>query len=214
MTITNFKYILFPVILIFSFIYHNVSIAQQQFIRLGWSPNTESHLSYYNLYRDTEPGKMVYLATIEKPDTMYTDTQIVEGETYYYKLTAVDIQGFESTPSNEVMAITKAIPGPGEPNDNHTVLEQFELKQNFPNPFNPSTTIAYQVPEYTNVSITIFNVLGKEVRRLVNDYKEAGNYQVEWDGRDNDGRRVSTGVYFYQMTTMNYQTVKKLMVQK
>lgn len=209
---TNFKYILLPVILIFLFIYQNVSIAQQQFIRLGWSPNTESHLSHYKLYRDTEPGTIVYLATIEKSDTIYTDTEIVEGKTYYYKLTAVDVQGFESGPSNEVMATIKAIPG--EDNENGTVLKQFELKQNYPNPFNPSTTIDYQVPEYTNVTITVYSVLGKEVRRLVNDYKEAGTYQVEWNGRDNEGSRISSGVYFYQMTTVNFKAVKKLMLQK
>ncbi len=212
MTLTNFKYILLPVILIFLFIYQNVSIAQQQFIRLAWSPNTEPHLSYYNLYRDTESGTMVYLATIEKLDTIYTDTRIIEGETYYYKLTAVDVQGFESTSSNEVMAIIKAIPG--EDNDNVAVLEQFELEQNYPNPFNPSTTIKYRVPEYTNVSIIVYNVLGKEIRRLVSEYKEAGIYQVEWDGRDNEGRQVASGMYFYQMMTMKYRAVKKLMVQK
>jgi fibronectin type 3 domain-containing protein len=191
---------------------HNVSVAQQQFIRLGWSPNTEPHLSHYNLYRDTEPGTIVYLATIEKSDTIYTDTRIIEGETYYYKLTAVDVQGFESAPSNEVMATIKAIPG--EDNENVAILEKFELEQNYPNPFNPKTTIEYRVPEYTNVSIIVYSVLGKEVRRVVNEYKEAGTYQVEWDGRDNDGRRVASGLYFYQMVTVNFYAVKKLMIQK
>ena len=90
----------------------------------------------------------------------------------------------------------------------------YKLIQNYPNPFNPSTLIDYQVPEYTNVTITVYSVLGKELRILVNDYKEAGNYQVEWDGRDNEGRRVASGLYFYQMSTVNYQAVKKLIIQK
>jgi len=212
MTKIKITYLLLPFIFIFLLSDLPELFAQQQYIRLAWSPNTELHLSYYNLYRDTESGTMVYLATIDKSDTLYTDTQIAEGNTYYYKLTAVDDQGFESAPSNEVIATIKAIPS--EENNNLTITEQFELKQNYPNPFNPSTTIEYQVPEYTNVSIVIYNVLGKEVRNLVNEYKEAGNYQVEWDGRDNIGRRVSSGVYFYQMTTVNFHDIKKLVIEK
>jgi hypothetical protein len=213
---TNAKNQLILVLFIFIFLIVGISdsSADEQFIRLAWSPNTELHLSHYKLYRDTKSGTMVYLTTINRSDTIYTDAEIIEGNNYYYKLTAVDDQGFESAPSNEVIAITKSIPEPGETNGDHSVIEQFDLKQNYPNPFNPTTTIDYQVAQYTNVSITIFNVLGKEVRNLVNEYKEAGNYQVVWDGRDNDGQRVASGLYFYQMTTIKYRAVKKLMVQK
>lgn len=212
MKIINIKYILLPVILIFLFLYHNVSIAQEQFIRLAWSPYVEPQLSHYQLYRDSKPGTMVYFTSIAKSDTIYTDTEIIEGETYYYKLTGVDVQGFESGPSNEVMAIIKAIPG--EDNENVALLEKFELEQNYPNPFNPKTTIKYSVSEYTNVSIIIYNILGKKIKKLVNEYREAGTYNIEWDGKDDNGRPVSTGVYFYQMSTVNFQAVKKLMLQK
>jgi len=209
---TNFVFVTFILVLLSFGI--TESFAYEQFIRLAWSANTEPHLSHYNLYRDTKSGTMVYLATINSSDSIYTDFEIVPGSNYYYKLTAVDDQGFESAPSDEVLAMTKAIPDPERTNGNNTVLEQFELKQNYPNPFNPSTMIDYRVPEYTNVIITVFNVLGKEVRILVNDYKEAGNYQVEWDGRDNGGSHVSTGVYFYQMSTINFKAAKKLNLQK
>jgi hypothetical protein len=206
--------IFFPFFILFLLTGFHELKAQEQFIRLAWSSNNEPHLSHYNLYRDTEPGTMVYLTKIDKSDTLYTDNQIVEGHTYYYKLTAVDDQGFESAPSNEVIAMAQAILGFEESEGKHTIIEQFELKQNYPNPFNPSTTIEYQVPEYAYLSIIIYSVLGKEVRSLVNDFKEAGTHQVKWDGIDNNGKQVSGGLYFYQMIAENFKTVKKLIFNK
>jgi hypothetical protein len=78
------------------------SYAQQESVTLAWSPNYEPDLSHYNLYSDTQPGTMVYLTSIPKSDTIYTDNQVVQGNTYYYKLTAVNIYDYESGPSNEV----------------------------------------------------------------------------------------------------------------
>ena len=84
------------------FLFPSTVFAQQESVKLAWSPNIEPDLSHYNLYRDTQPGTIVFLAAISKPDTTYTDTQVAQGNTYYYKLTAVDIHGYESGPSNEV----------------------------------------------------------------------------------------------------------------
>ena len=189
--------------------YHE-SLAQEQFIRLAWSPNTEPQLSYYNLYRDTVSGTMHFLTEVDKSDTLYTDRQVKSGHTYFYKLTAVDDQGYESDPSNEVMAVIKTISGDGE----ETLNDQFVLKQNYPNPFNPKTTIEYSLATRCFVTINIFNVLGQNIRTLVNDAKEAGNYEIEWDGKSNDGNQVPSSIYFYQMVAENFHQVKKLMLQK
>jgi len=78
-------------------------------------------------------------------------------------------------------------------NAQKTVAEQFEFKQNYPNSFNPSTTIEYQVPEYSNASIVIFSVLGKEIKRMVNADKSPGDYRLVGDSRDKEGRRVASG---------------------
>lgn len=90
----------------------------------------------------------------------------------------------------------------------------FLLEQNYPNPFNPSTIISYQIPEMSNVQIKIYDSLGKEVRTLVNETKSAGKYNILWDGRDNYGNRVASGVYFYKIIAGNFVQTKKMMLVK
>jgi hypothetical protein len=71
---------------------------------------------------------------------------------------------------------------------------------NFPNPFNPNTTIAYHLDEAGAVWLTVYNALGQQVRTLVQDYQLAGYYEVDWDGRDSSGHPVSSGLYLYRFT--------------
>ncbi|MCF7793336.1 MAG: PKD domain-containing protein [Candidatus Cloacimonetes bacterium] len=77
------------------------------------------------------------------------------------------------------------------------------LKQNYPNPFNPTTNIAYDIQESGKVKISIFNIKGQLVRTLVNDTKPAGTHSVDWHGKDNAGRNVSSGLYFYRLSKEN-----------
>lgn len=72
----------------------------------------------------------------------------------------------------------------------------FSLEQNYPNPFNSMTTIRYQIPRPENITIKIFNSLSREVRTLVSEKREAGYYEVDWDGKDKEGKEVSSGIYF------------------
>jgi len=90
----------------------------------------------------------------------------------------------------------------------------FELSQNRPNPFNPATTIEYSLPERSQVTIEIFNVLGQRVRRLVNESKPAGTYRIEWDGDDDAGESVSTGVYLYRFQAGDVVQTKKMLLLK
>ncbi len=91
----------------------------------------------------------------------------------------------------------------------------FELAQNFPNPFNPSTTIRFRVPELSKVTITIFNNLGQQIRRLTNRTYQPGNYKIEWDGKDQNGVVMPTGVYFYRMeSSKGFRQVQKMMLVK
>ena len=94
------------------------------------------------------------------------------------------------------------------------VIEDFELKQNYPNPFNPTTTIEYSLPRAGYVKIMIYDVLGKEIKSLFEGYKDVGNYKLVWDGKDNSGNQVASGLYFYQMLAGDFNAVKRLLLQK
>lgn len=82
----------------------------------------------------------------------------------------------------------------------------YALDRSYPNPFNPSTTIAYQVPRQSDVRIEIYNMLGQRVRTLLNDRKKPGSYQVIWDGRNDSSAQVGSGVYLYRMIAMDPST--------
>ena len=98
--------------------------------------------------------------------------------------------------------------------DDHTPVAPaaFGLAQNYPNPFNPSTTIIYILPEQGPVTITIYNLLGQEVKTLVNDTKPAGSYQVRWNGDDREGRMMATGIYFYRLVSNQLTETKKMIL--
>jgi len=101
--------------------------------------------------------------------------------------------------------------------------QNFQLKQNYPNPFNPSTTIPFHIscklqdasrksPIHTTLSI--YNILGQKVRTLVDEEKLPGEYKVIWDGKDNSGKEVSSGIYFYQLKTGDYKETKRMLLVK
>jgi hypothetical protein len=90
----------------------------------------------------------------------------------------------------------------------------YELSNNYPNPFNPSTQIQYAVPRASNVSLIIYNVLGQQVRTLVDGPQNAGRFTVTWDGRDHSGRVVGSGVYFYRLNAGETSIVKKMLMLK
>ena len=94
--------------------------------------------------------------------------------------------------------------------------EVFSLSQNSPNPFNPSTAISYTVAGGRTVEVVlkVFDIRGALVRTLVEDVKEAGRYFVFWDGTDNKGGRVSSGVYFYRIQTEEFVQTRKMVLLK
>ena len=83
------------------------------------------------------------------------------------------------------------------------VPKEYSLLQNYPNPFNPTTTIIYSIPKKSHVDIRLYNLLGREVKTLVNEEQEAKYYNILWDGKDNSGAEVSSGMYFYRMVAIS-----------
>jgi hypothetical protein len=166
-------------------------------IQLYWAHNRTDHdVSHYAAYRSTSSGFTIgpetFIGTTR--DSVYIDSSTTMGQTYYYRLTAVDIHDNESVPTEELTATAVSIDlAPSIP----TV---FSLEQNFPNPFNPTTTIKYAIPDAGTqhaVSLRIFDLLGREVITLVNENKPAGYYQVEWHAN------VASGMYFYRLEVVS-----------
>lgn len=91
---------------------------------------------------------------------------------------------------------------------------QFKLHQNHPNPFNPRTDIQYSIPEMSQVSITVFNVLGERIKTLINEEKQSGNYFVSWDGTNEQQIPVQSGIYFYTITAGKFKETRKMMLLK
>ncbi|HXV13777.1 MAG TPA: FlgD immunoglobulin-like domain containing protein [Candidatus Krumholzibacteria bacterium] len=89
---------------------------------------------------------------------------------------------------------------------------EFELAQNYPNPFNPSTTIAYSLAQASDVELTIFDVRGSHVKTVVRERRDAGVHRAPWDGTDNRGNRVASGVYFYRLTAGSFRATKKMVL--
>jgi len=98
--------------------------------------------------------------------------------------------------------ITKSIP------------QVFTLAQNYPNPFNPNTTIQYTLPQHAWVKINIYNILGRKVKNLVDEYQPAGYKKIIWDGKNDKGEEVASGIYFYRIQAKDFTQVKKMVLLK
>lgn len=139
----------------------------------------------------------------ELPNSDYNFKGVLDDiRIYNYALTQEEIKNIytEKTLINEPQ--TEQIP------------KQFLLKQNYPNPFNVQTTIQYQISEPGKVSLKIFDILGKQVRTLVDIEKSAGYYSVTWDSKNNNGSDVTSGIYIYELKSRNFCQRKKLILVK
>jgi len=97
---------------------------------------------------------------------------------------------------------------------NNNIPERFVLSQNFPNPFNPITTLRYELPQRSHVTLSIYDMLGREITQLVNTTQEAGFRSVQWDATDSMGRPVSAGVYLYQIQAGEFVETRKMVLLK
>ena len=86
----------------------------------------------------------------------------------------------------------------------------YNLYPNYPNPFNPITTIRYEVPEQSQVTLTVFDVLGQEVMILQDGVKTSGIYEVQWNGLDQSGKQVNSGVYFCHLMAVDYSKTRRM----
>ncbi len=94
------------------------------------------------------------------------------------------------------------------------IPDSYVLEQNFPNHFNPTTSIRFQLPQSSNVILKIYSINGSLVRTLVSDTMPAGNYDFEWDGKSEAGKLVSSGVYLFHLQAGEFSAIKKMTLIK
>jgi len=143
--------------------------------------------------------------SIGQADYSYTDENFEKNKLYCYRLCYVNIFG-NSTVLDVIDVLTT-----GVNKDFPTAIpEDFSLIGVYPNPFNPQTTIAFQLPRDEKVSLRIYNIKGEQIKELVNDFKRAGFLFVEWDGKDFGNNTVNSGIYFIFLQAGDYSAMKKV----
>lgn len=176
---------------------------------LTWETSTETNNKGFSVERNIN-GTWKEIAFVNGKGTstspskyIYTDNLVsVQAKgNISYRLKQVDFDG-----TSEFSKVVNV--------NINTMPVDFALAQNYPNPFNPSTSIKFTVPVNSNVKIAVYNAMGKLVKELVNRDYEAGTYSVEWLGNDNNGSKVSSGIYFYKMEAGNRTITKKMVLMK
>ncbi|MDX9856996.1 MAG: T9SS type A sorting domain-containing protein [candidate division Zixibacteria bacterium] len=123
--------------------------------------------------------------------------------------------GLAAVSDGHALNIFRVLGTPTDVIDDDLVLPRIaQLYQNYPNPFNPSTTIGFSLGARTDVSLSIYNILGQQVAVLIDDVRPAGDYQIVWDGRDERGVPVASGVYFYRLVTRDVSESRKMILVK
>ena len=140
------------------------------------------------------------------------DSTFAQGDTLI-SLTGIlyfSFSNYKIVPRNDADVLRK----PTSVSSDDQIPFTFQLAENYPNPFNPETTIRYQIAKRGNVSITIYNILGQKVKTLVDEVKPAGAYTMKWNSTNDFGTLVSSGVYFYRLQSSDFIRVRKMLLLK
>jgi predicted CXXCH cytochrome family protein len=175
-------------------------------VTIKWKANTETDVYEYAVYRGTTASFIPTTPLAKVRGIQYQDVLSQAGGTYFYKISAIDVNGNES-PFASVSVVTAVENSGGVPTE-------FALGQNYPNPFNPTTEITFAIPKQTNVKVVVYNLSGAEIATLVNQAMSPGNYRATWNGRTNDGQTVASGTYFYHLQAEGFTATKKMTLLK
>ncbi len=189
------------------------------FVGLQWVTESENNLVGYNVFRGNDG---VYSNAVRLNNTViraenvsnqhiysYTDNTIEPETNYSYWLEAVEMSGI-NTVYGPVSLKTKPA------DDNNTPADPMQTKFNtlYPNPFNPSVTLAYSLAQSEKVSIRVYNAKGELVKILLNKNQNTGTYRLTWDGNNQSGQKCGTGIYYFKMQAGEYQTIHKALLVK
>ncbi len=179
--------------------------------RINWTASTSPDIDYYELWCIEIVGPPFGWQLLSTTSgTWWVDSRVTidlygPEDSYGYKARAVNTDGLMSDFSNSDYIQVDESPPWGKPvgpdNTEMAIPETYSLGPNFPNPFNPTTTIRYELPEDSFTELRIYELMGREIRTLVNGNETAGYKNVLWDGKDSFGTPVSSGVYIYRIST-------------
>ena len=176
------------------------------FVNLTWKTATEVNNYGFDVERSSGNSgwqKIGFVAgsgnSNSTKEYSYTDRPS-GGTSFSYRLKQIDVDG--SYKYYDAVTV------------NLSVADEPQLLQNSPNPFNPSTTIKFYTPNTSDVTIKIYDILGKEVATLINQQTTAGYHIVYWNGKDNRGENVASGIYLYRLTAGNFSETKKMNLLK
>ena len=175
-------------------------------VYLSWDISPEEDFQYFRLERSFGP-EFIEFETFDMIDTSYIDPDYVLDQTNYYRLAAVDHAGNMSEYSGVVEATILSI-------DSGLIPDVYALHQNYPNPFNPVTTLRYDLPENAMVTITIYDLIGRRIRTLVNIDQTAGYRSIQWNATNDLGQTVSAGMYIYTIQAGEFMQTKKMVLLK
>lgn len=176
-------------------------------------PSDGDSVKYYNLYFDMQSpidiGDVKNILKFKISSGTSCDVTFEEpvGKNLYFTVTAYDYGNNESLRSNEEAVIVSDI-------QNETIISEYELEQNYPNPFNPSTIIRYKIEKAGDVRLSVFDILGREVVTLKNEYQKPGTYEIEFSISDSDASTLSAGIYFYTIRCNKFIQTKKMIILK
>jgi len=167
---------------------------------LSWSTSASTSFDGFNVYRSEEAeeafAKLNAALIPRELGGIYTDETALGGTTYLYRIGAVSSEG-------EWFSQSVSLTLPPRPTS---------LYQNYPNPFNPSTSIPYYLSRACRASIAIYDISGRNVRTLADRLETAGRHAIPWDGTNNSGVQVGSGVYYYRLKAGKDSITKKLVV--
>ena len=196
-------------------------VTSENFVNIAWMAETETNHSGYNILRnevkDLENAIKINAQLIDQGTAVgtqisyfYTDFEVYTNQVYYYWLESVALDG-----TNQFYGpLTVIIGDPTQEPVPPSIPMVTKLYNAFPNPFNPNTNIRYSLKEAGKVKIEIYNMKGQKIKSYNQEHASPGYYQVSWDGRDENGKNVASGIYLYRLTTANYTSAKKMVLAK
>ena len=194
-------------------------VTSENFVALHWTTQSETNVQGYYIYRNTFnelnsayriPALIGATNTSQEANYTFIDEEVLPNNTYYYWLQNLDMDGSFGFHGPINVTILQGDGGDTPP----VIPTRTELLAAYPNPFNPVTHLRYSLKTPGFVTIDVYNNRGQLIRSFSNDHPAAGYYQMTWDGRDMNGRSVSSGIYYYRMTSGKYTSSKKVVLLK